>query len=302
MAKKVNTKLLGVFILGAFFLSGAAIVLFGSGDWFKPISRFVVYFPESVQGLKVGADVQSHGVDIGSVVDIQAIYVPDRDNIIIPVYIEIDRTRIRNLLPAKKTISEQQENIIKLGLRAKLITESFVTGQRAVALSFNPETPERLVGLDKSLPEIPSLASSIERLSNKLENLPLAQIADKLDRILSVLSEAIVAPEFTNGLNSFGSTMVEVKTLTEKLNADLPDILKEVRLKVAGFKSEEISKNAEASLATLDKAIQNIQAQTTPLGRNANTALIEVATAARELRQLAELLQRQPEALLKGKK
>lgn len=275
MAKQINTTLLGVFVLGAAALALAATVFFGSGKWFQEVSRYVVYFPESVQGLKVGADVVTHGVRIGSVINIKAVFVPTKTKIIIPVYIEVERQRIQDLMPAEVSVFAQQEKILESGLQAQLITESLVTGQRVIALSFNPGTKSELVGADTSLPEIPSQASSLERISNELERIPLDQIMSKVDRTLSAVEEAMT---------------------------DLPEIVKIIKEKLNGFNSNEISTKLERSLDSLTKATNNINEEIEPLGSNANKTLNEISAAARELRQLAELLQRQPESLIKGKK
>jgi paraquat-inducible protein B len=302
MAKTVNTTLIGAFVMAAVILSAAVVVVFGGGKWFQPISRYVVFFPESVQGLSVGAPVQFRGVKIGTVVNIQALFLEEEKKIVIPVYIEVDRARIKNLVHAKLSVSQQQENLLKVGLRAQLAMESLVTGQRSVSIQIDPDAPLRLVGLDKTLPEIPSIPSSIEKLSSEVESLPIGEIASKLDRTLSEIEKVISMPEFAAGVKSFGATSVELEALVKQFSTDLPPLYKSINAKVEGFDSVAISKSLETTLAELRKTVSDINQLSDPLGRNTNKALGEITAAARELRQFAELLQRHPEALLAGKK
>jgi paraquat-inducible protein B len=48
MSKPANKTLIGAFVVGAVVLTVAAIVLFGSGRFFKDVNRWVAFFPGSV--------------------------------------------------------------------------------------------------------------------------------------------------------------------------------------------------------------------------------------------------------------
>lgn len=305
MAKKINTTFLGLFVIGASALVITAIGLFGSGMMFKQADQYVIFFPESVQGLTVGAPVQFRGVQIGSVINIEALYQPKEKKIIIPVFIEIVRDRIKNLSMEDASPQQRQENMEKAGLRAQLISQSIVTGQRAVGIIFDPSSKPRFVGAEPDITEIASIPSSIEQLSNQIEKLPLDEIAQKLSTTLSAIEAAVTSHQFTEGMNAIGPSMIEARQMLAAVNRDLPPLLKEIRAKVEVIDTAKMSGQLDRTLTNLDGAAKNIQSFTregAPFDRNANRALIEIAGAARELRQLAELLQRRPEALLSGKK
>ena len=76
MARRSNTTLIGLFIVGAVALAVGAALLFGSG-MLREKSRFVMFFSGSVKGLAVGAPVNFRGVKIGSVTDIRLLLDPD---------------------------------------------------------------------------------------------------------------------------------------------------------------------------------------------------------------------------------
>jgi paraquat-inducible protein B len=70
MSKPGNKRLIGVFVLGAIALLVIAVVVLGSGKFFRKTFRAVCFFEGSVGGLSVGAPVVFNGVRIGSVTDV----------------------------------------------------------------------------------------------------------------------------------------------------------------------------------------------------------------------------------------
>ncbi len=70
MNKKTSPTLIGAFVVGAVGLLVIAVIAFGSGRLFRQTKEFVLYFDNSVNGLRIGAPVKFKGVEIGSVKDI----------------------------------------------------------------------------------------------------------------------------------------------------------------------------------------------------------------------------------------
>ena len=94
MSKQVNKTLIGAFVVGAIALLVAALVIFGSGAFFKNRPKFVMYFDTSVKGLNVGSPVNFRGVPIGAVTDIQLLFNTEDLKLKIPVFIELYPERI----------------------------------------------------------------------------------------------------------------------------------------------------------------------------------------------------------------
>jgi paraquat-inducible protein B len=55
MNKKISPAVIGAFVLGAVALIVIAILVFGSGRLFRQTRNFVLYFDNSVNGLRIGA-------------------------------------------------------------------------------------------------------------------------------------------------------------------------------------------------------------------------------------------------------
>ena len=150
MNKKMSPAVIGAFVLGAVALVVIAILVFGSGRLFRQTRNFVLYFDNSVNGLRVGAPVKLKGVEIGSVKDIRILVGQGTASDKIPVVIEIDLkklTRRGAAVAAETTVDPEamQKVIVDRGLRGQLDMESLVTGLLYVALDFFPGSPINLV-------------------------------------------------------------------------------------------------------------------------------------------------------------
>ena len=94
MNKKISPAMIGAFVLGAVALIVIAILVFGSGRLFRQTRDFVLYFDNSVNGLRIGAPVKIKGVEIGSVKDIRLQLEQGTAGDKIPVIIEIDLEKL----------------------------------------------------------------------------------------------------------------------------------------------------------------------------------------------------------------
>jgi paraquat-inducible protein B len=131
MNKKMSPAMIGAFVLGAVALIVIAIVVFGSGRLFRQTREFVLYFDNSVNGLRIGAPVKVKGVEIGSVKDIRLQLEKGAEVNKIPVIIGIDLKKLtsRGATSAVAVDPEAlQKAIVDRGLRGQLEMESVVTG------------------------------------------------------------------------------------------------------------------------------------------------------------------------------
>jgi phospholipid/cholesterol/gamma-HCH transport system substrate-binding protein len=327
MSKKANKSLIGAFVLGAIFLGVAGIVVFGSGKFFTKVNRSVMFFEGSVKGLQVGAPVVVRGVQIGHVTDI-VLELNQRDlTAFIPVYIEINPKRIVPLEGGQSYDQQHLQSWIKKGLRAQLQLQSFVTGQLMVNLDFYPNTPARLVGLEKRYPEIPTIPSGLEQLAKRLEELPLKEIADRLNETLAGINRLVNSPDLQASIGSLNGLLRNTDALVKNLNTQIGPLASDIRgttgaARAAFAQAEKTLRfdegapgqiassikqtlsAAEATLKETNTAVSNLNGivvQNANLGYEIGRTLEQIAELSRSLRVLADYLERHPEALLRGK-
>src|SRR3546814_1282947 len=119
MSGKANPKLIGGFVVGAIAILVVALVVFGGGRLFQDERRVVAYFEGSVAGLQVGAPVTFRGVPLGAVTEILLRFDDRSMTALIPVYMELDRSRI-SYADGAAPERELSDVLVEHGLRARL--------------------------------------------------------------------------------------------------------------------------------------------------------------------------------------
>jgi len=170
---RARPAVIGGFVLGSLAIVVAAILFFGNGDLFSPKSKAVVFFEGSVGGLAPGAPVTFRGVRVGAVARVALVVDPTALTARIPVYLRLEPDQV--VLASGATRTPMLTRLITAGLRAKLVSQSLVTGQMLVELELNPDTPAHLIGGgDPGVPEIPAITSDLDELRQQLTHAPLA--------------------------------------------------------------------------------------------------------------------------------
>jgi paraquat-inducible protein B len=330
MSAKANKTMIGVFVLGAMALALGAIVALGSGTFFTKTYRCIMFFPNSVGGLEVGAPVVFRGVPIGSVKEISIEADPSHLKFYIPVVVEILGGKIKltgkpgekdkSLVDARKdNPGNLLAQLVDKGLRAQLVTQSFVTGQLAVSLDLMPDTPVRLVG-HSDLAEIPTVPSTFEKLTETIKQLPLQELVDRLIGAVTGIETLVNSPQLKALPGKIDTALNTGNTLLQDIRDKVGPLAKNLDEAITSFgelakhldtRSEGLSSAAKTTLGSLDttlkdsrSAINNFQKivnSNSPTVTDLNRALAEIANAARAIREFANFLERHPEALIQGK-
>ena len=342
MAKQANRKLIGGFVVIAVGIMAASVVIFGSGEFFKKTNEYVLYFDGSVKGLAVGSPVLFRGVAVGSVKSIVIrSYLKDLKSYI-PVIIEVDPENFEVIADVADIGSpkERMPKLIELGMRAQLVSQSMITGQLMIEVGMRPGTPVVLRNLDhdKKYIEIPTIPSTMARLSKSLEKLDLKEISASLTSILASVDGLLKNPDIGSVLKELNGVLQDtrglvenvngkVDPLTDKLNSTIGDAGK--LMNNADRELKSLTGKANATLSDFGKLAGNVDAKVDPLSKSAiaamnaaksalksfdglvgndsptradlDTTLQELSGAARSLRILADYLEQHPDALLKGK-
>jgi paraquat-inducible protein B len=226
MAKRINPSVLGGFVLGGIVLVIAALFLFGGGEFFKEKTVWVTYFRGSVGGLSDGAPVTFRGVPVGKVTKV-AVQVDAKElTARIPVYFQIDRSRIT--WAGGIQVPQDPKLAIRAGLRTKLATQSLVTGQMMIELDLLPRSPAVLTGADPNTPELPSVESEIDVLKQQLSNLPVRELLADIDRAVNNLNHIVESPDVGRGVKEMADTMAETRELLANINGQAGPLLQEL--------------------------------------------------------------------------
>jgi paraquat-inducible protein B len=236
-------------------------------------------FAQALRGLDVGAPVEFVGVNIGSVVAVDLGY--DSENKSFPVIVTAKlyprrMGQAHEVLAAQgktgsdETIAAFVGTLVGRGLRAQPRSASLLTGKLYIALDFLPGSPRVAFDASNRPLELPTvsgtfqeLEAGVARIVKKVNDLPLEQIAADLHTDLNDLHE----------------------TLSELHTRALP--------------------NAEDTLSalhrTLDSAGRTLDVES-PLQRSLAETLSESRSTLQAVRELADYLDRHPDALLRGRR
>lgn len=228
MPKEPNRKTIGIFVLiGIAALFGiimhSVLHKFTSGTK----NTVVMYFDESLKGLSVGSTVVLNGVEIGKVSHIELIGDPNTLSFKTPVYAQLRSLHLtgqNNLFQSKHGILN---TLIEKGLRARLITQNYLTGQLMIELLMNPDTPADLHNnprdIRHDIPEIPTILSPAGELSKGLQNIPIKRSIDKIEKILDTLGEQlpIILPALSQTTQNLS---VATTNLSPRMNDTLDNL------------------------------------------------------------------------------
>ena len=350
MSKQANKTAIGVFVVGAVVLAVAAIIVFGSGKFFVKRELFVAYFPGSVKGLRVGAPVVFRGVKIGEVTQIR-LYSNRKDMTIeIPVIFKVDPDNFHNIGPQVETNEQNMDGLIKMGLRAQMEMQSFVTGQQMINIDFYPDTPVRLLGeqgidLGGDIREVPTIQTFQQEIGKTLEEVPIGELVESLKNSMKGIEGFVTSEEFGKSLHYFKQTLKEARDLVshvdvkiDPLFADVERTLKNAQEMLRNVDSQvdplagsikqtsddarklvnnvnqrvrpiqvdlaKTTKSLRAALATAENSLEEVDgmmSENSEFRYQIDIFLREITLMARSLRSFAAYLERNPDALIRGK-
>jgi paraquat-inducible protein B len=317
MSKKANPAVVGSFVIGAITLSIIGIMLLGGGSFFEERFECIMYFDESISGLDVGAPVDFRGVRVGTVTDVRLV-VDGGDNIQVlrPVKIQIERNRIHrsdNRNP-RSDLGEALEALVnEHGLRARLASQSMLTGKLKVELGYHPNQPVVRRNRDPGTWEMPTIHSPLKQVSEEFAQLPLAEIVNETHRAINGLANAINSEDAGETIKNINVSLKRLESVLSRIDEKIDPLSEQT----AG-----VMTSARSTLDELQGTLQKIEASLDPMIRSMNKTSEQVSLmldpesrvrgemamlvedmrqTSKSLRQLTDFLQQHPESLLRGK-
>ncbi len=329
MKAKLSPAAVGMFILGALVLGLAAYLSFGGKNFFSKPSRFMIYFDESVSGLDLGASVKLNGVRIGRVAAINVRYDAAKKKSLVQTVCEVDRNILSDhegkLIDLMNSVELQ--DMIDRGLRARLNLTG-ITGLLFVELSFEdarkyPPNPAYMIDVYPVVPAVPSpisevLESVVEIVANikkvdfadlgkELKSLMVATnqkvgefdakaVAERITHAAAAIETFVGSPEAKNAFTNLNGAIADLRGTLAKIDAQVGPTSAELNKTLADAQSA--MKSIDAAAATARNFVQTHSG----LGEDVTQSLRQVADAAAAITRLADFLERNPNALLVGKK
>lgn len=303
MSKKANPTLIGAFVLGAIAIAVCAVYFFAKQTLFTKTDKYILYFPQSINGLDVGSSVKFKGVEIGWVEKIllqfesNSTYVPVIINI--PRKKELDAQTISSILLNKELFLSEVEK----GLRGSLDLQSFLTGKYFIEFDYFPNEPAIFIAQNPPYVEIPTVYSSYEKMWISIQDTfekiskvdfkattdSIRSLAQKLDVKLDELNFKEINDKLISAMDSFRNMSNNLEKHIDPLSSDLKQTLS----------------NASKAFESLSQAASSVDNLTSPdaaYGGQLTRTLDEISKAASSLRGLTDYLERNPNSLLTGRK
>jgi len=304
MTATANRSLIGVFFVAGIALLIASLIALGGGWFSGSRPQAIAYFNQDVSGLDTGSPVRLRGVTIGKVhaILLRAGRQAGQDRTV-PVVIDFDPALARRL-GAGELLGTQEgvDAAIRGGLVAKLKLQSFVTGVLYVDLDYAETGPAELRRVEGA-PEIPTVLSDhvafTQAFSRTVENLSAVDfkgISDRVDRLISSVSRLTEDPALAQAGKDLSAAMSSFSRLSEKLESRVNPLADDL---------QSTSAEARKALAKLGIAADQLNDLTRREGATRlqiDQAVADFSEAAQAVKSLADYLDRNPEALLKGKR
>ncbi len=321
MSRKANPTVIGGFVLGGVLLAVTAVVVFGSGRLFRDTSPFISFFEGSVAGLNIGAPVKFRGIEVGEVtavlLDLPGLGRPGVDVRMIVIY-ELDREQVERMGGSARLDDPfALDTLLALGIRAELATESLVTGQKYIALDLDPENPvesEPVPGAPH--PEIPTVNSGLARIEEEIYGIIAELGAVQLDALVNSATDAFseiaalaATPQLSEAIEELPATISHLNETVSDLQAFLANVDSSLAPIREGFlatteRATSTMDQLETTLRDVGVVLQDVgsvlQPQS-PLFVRFERAMVDLSAASRALRTLADYLERNPSALLRGR-
>lgn len=320
MAKKANPMAIGSFVVGISLLAVFMAVFFGQNSWFSDTTRMELVYNSSVKGLTQGAPVTIRGVKIGEVVSIKAKMYSDRLDYLTSVIVEINRNSMEEVGDGLKTNSELVERLLEKGLGAKLKQQSLLTGLLYVDVDFYQPGEPSYFDIPTEYPQFPTVKTDLEIFTEQIEKMDIEDLANKVHSAVNGLEATINNPQFKQLGPMLNETLKSVQSLADTATQELQSLRNEITpvtqqaqqlLSTLNQRLPEVADKLDSSLGKLDNNATTLQdalekadyllSDDSPTLYQVQSSAKELEKAAEAVRQLAETLEQQPEAILYGK-
>jgi paraquat-inducible protein B len=276
----------------------------------------VLYFRADVNGLRPGAPVKFEGVQVGAVeqilLSLNQTNAAQPPVLTIPVIVALNSKAVVHEGAGALDLDRPEvvSNLVKGGLRGQLATESLLTGVLYVSLELKPQTPAHFRA-PRGSPylEIPTVPTPLEqaqelamRALTQLGQVDLTKLVASLNTTITRTGEIAASPQLKAALDALPGTVKKLGDAADSIQllADRTDR----EIAPTGHALRETSESANRALAQTQATLKTLQetlGPASPLGYQLQQTLADVSQAARAVRELADYLDRNPGAIVRGR-
>lgn len=276
-----------------------------------PHLTYLTFFPGPVQGLTAGTPVRMKGIQVGHVREVRLRYIAQNATLQTPVTLEIDPRLLELDVNAFATRDELRVRmndalgrLVQKGMRATLATSLVLPGASGVSLETiaSPGTGRLVVENDPPIIPASGKGSGVEGalaavgdIAARIKALPLEEIAGNIRSASARASTLLNDPALGQSLQRLNRSMAEV----ERITADVGKIAATGRENIGPIVEslKNAAGSAESAAARAKELMGNAPRQNYDIGE----LVKELTRAAEAVRALAQYLEENPDALLKGR-
>lgn len=246
---------------------------------------YVADFSGNVRGIGLGSPVELEGMEVGEVRQAILRYDTTHHTLVTQVTFSIDPLKVQiEGMPARAGADPRQrvsgwlESLVRRGLRAQVTDVSWLTGSKLLALDMTPDMKPGRMERSGAFVKVPTAGAG-----------DLAELLRSARGLIAHLNQATSGPQLRDALRSLDQTLAHLDALTTEVDPDLKSLVASLR------------KTSDAAAGTMS-SVQDLMGNGVPADTDLPELLSEVTQAVRAVRDLADYLDRHPEALLRGRR
>jgi paraquat-inducible protein B len=261
------------------------------------------YFEDSISGLPVGAPVVFQGIRIGEVTGFDLEWDESSNKLQVPVRFEIEPERIAfTAAVLTRGPLENARILVRDGLRARLASSNLLTGQQQISMDIVADAEPADVTMRGDtivMPTAPGafagIMDSVNKVLAKVDQIPLAQIGRNLNSSLAGADQLIRSPDIKAAIVSLRGALSSVQDVARRIDQAATPALRDLPATM---------KTVQEALNNANKLIGSVQrgyGDDSQFNRDLDRLIEQLTVATRSVRTLADQLNRNPDALLRGR-
>lgn len=263
----------------------------------------VAYFESSVAGIGRGTPVTIFGMQVGEVTGVKLLIDPNAGTAKVRIAMDLQPERVFSSDEFPKTLDPLivLQHMVDAGLRVSIASSNIITGQKEIALTIESGSSHVALTREGDAIVLPQSSGSgdpftaLSAITAKLSAIPFKEIGDNLNKLLVTSNNTLGGEQVKKALASLSATLDDAQQLIQNTNRGLQPTLKQLPVMTANLNST--LRNANQTLGQFSRSYGG----NSDFARSADQLIAQANDALRSVKELADFLDRHPEALLLGR-